>query len=132
MSATFDIDELFQRIAALESKPITVGDLPMRKLQDRLERDWQPDGTVLFGTGLPRGGTAALTFTGPGLISATRTMAHGLGRVPVAIVATAYGAPAVDQVPVLNTFTWTDTTFDISGEIDAAYTGDISFSWVAL
>lgn len=123
-------EEMAERLEALETKQLGVPDLPMAALQRKLESDWQPDAAVLFGQALARGGTGTVTFAAATL-SATTTVAHGLGRLPTAVVATALSSPAVDKIPLLNTLTWTTTTFQINGEVDTAHTGSISFSWMA-
>lgn len=42
------MQELVAAVQALEAKAITVGDLPLKQLQDKLELFWQPDGSVLL------------------------------------------------------------------------------------
>jgi hypothetical protein len=64
--------------------------------------------------------------------SATTTVNHNLGRAPIAVVATAMGAPGFTAVPVFNWFNQATTTFQINGAIQSAFTGNIPFTWIAL
>ncbi len=130
MTSSF-IDDLAARLDALEEYRLKVADLPLAALQRKLEADWQPDAGLLLGQGLPRGGLGTLTFTASTL-SATLTVAHGLGRPPTAVVATSVSAPAVDQIVLCNTGTWNPTSFNINAEVDAAITNTIQFAWIAL
>lgn len=45
MSSDLTIEE---RVAALEQRDITLGDLPLAALQRRLEQRWQPDSAILL------------------------------------------------------------------------------------
>jgi hypothetical protein len=125
------IDDLAERLDALEGRAIRVKDLPVRALQDRLERDWQPSAAVLLGQGLARGGLVTVTWTA-GTLSASELVSHGLQRLPAAVVATAFNTPVSDEVPLANTFDWTETTFTMNAQVDSAYTGDIQVAWIAL
>jgi hypothetical protein len=124
-------EEIEERLLNLEQGRLQVKDLPLAALQRKLEQDWQPDAGILFGQGLARGGVDSLVYVASTL-SGTLLVRHGLGRVPSAVVATAFNSPAVDQVPLCNTYTWTADSFSINGELDAAYTGSIQFAWIAL
>lgn len=117
-----------ERLDALEARAEAPS---LAVLKRKLEQTWQPDASVLLGQPLARGALDTLTFAAATL-SATRTVTHGLGHVPTAVVATAYASPAVDQIPLCNTHNWTATTFNVNAEVDAAYTGTIQFSWIAL
>lgn len=124
-----DLLALIERAAKL--RPLKLDDLPLANLQQHLEQNWEPEASVLLGTGLPRGGRDSVVFAAATL-SATLTVAHGLGRLPLSVVATAYASPSVEQIPLCNTHNWTDTSFNINAEVDTAYTGSIQFSWIAL
>lgn len=79
---------------------------------------------VRFGiTNLAFAASTTLTVTG---------IAHGLGRVPVAIIATSHGAPSFGQLVLCDTGGWTTTTFQLNGELKTAYTGTIPVSWIAI
>lgn len=76
-------------------------------------------------------GTAALTFTAS-TNSATTAVTHGLGTTPTAVVATSLMAPGFGNIPNCNAYNFGATSFDLNGELTAAYTGSISVSWVAI
>jgi hypothetical protein len=76
-------------------------------------------------------GASSLGFTAS-TISASLAVSHGLPRTPSTILATCTQAPGPSQVMTLNTFSVTPTTFTINGTVPVAYTGNISFYWLAV
>lgn len=64
--------------------------------------------------------------------SGTISVEHGLGVVPVAVVATAFNAPAFTQLVLPNVFGYTATTFSMNGELAANTTGSLTVAWVAV
>jgi hypothetical protein len=42
------VQQLLDRIAALESRELTIKDLPMKALLDKLDQDWTPDARTLL------------------------------------------------------------------------------------
>lgn len=75
-------------------------------------------------------GTASLAFASS-TASSNTTVTHGLGHVPSIVVATPINAPGFGQIPSINLFTLTTTTFGANGDINVAYNGSISFFWLA-
>jgi hypothetical protein len=100
--------DLLDRIDALEAKTLSVGDLPLKALQSKLEQDWQPSASLLLGSksvtapmlaatlsdlGLKIvGGTANCLPTGPATADTSPTVvAHGLGAMPTSVAVTTNG-----------------------------------------
>lgn len=70
--------------------------------------------------------TASTNGIGPG------AQAHGLGRTPIAIVVTSFGAPAFGNIPLCDVYTFNASTFGCNGESKVAFTGNVVCSWVAI
>lgn len=83
-----------------------------------------------------RVGSSSVTFSAS-KYSSTVTINHGLGRVPVALVATA-AAPGfdIDDAVVINRVSaMTATSVNLQGRTvsgDAVGPGDVAFSWIAI
>jgi hypothetical protein len=77
-----------------------------------------------------RFGSDSLDFE-EGTLSEPTTITHGLGKVPLSVVATALQAPGPEEIPNCNAFNWTDQTFDVNGETFSPIDGSVSFSWMA-
>jgi hypothetical protein len=78
-----------------------------------------------------RFGRSSIDFTASTDSSST-TVDHGLGKEPLAVVATAYGASTHARFPALNTGNYTATQFDIAGRIFAVATETVIFNWIAI
>lgn len=78
-----------------------------------------------------RGGTSTVAFTAS-TDSANQTVAHGLGRPPLAVVACAATAPAFGDIPAFNAYGFTDTTFGINARKPTASTINVGFYWLAV
>jgi hypothetical protein len=93
------------RLAALESRALTLRDLPISALQRKLEQDWQPDPAVLLGEGtisltmldgIDRG-SDSLVWPGGSPESNVLNVTHDVGRLPnIQVTATSrVGAAAI-------------------------------------
>jgi hypothetical protein len=78
-----------------------------------------------------RWGAQALTFAAS-TNSATATVSHGLGRVPVVGFAQAYGAPGFGEIPNPNMFGFDADSFDLNGEVKTAFSGTVTMMWVVI
>lgn len=137
--------DLAERLDALEAKlnSLKLDDLPLAAIQRKLENDWQPDGNVLLqpnsitrdqlASGLKLAvGTGTLAFVAS-TDSATLTVKHKLGLVPIAAGAIATSsAGAFGDIPAYNTFNLTNTSFDINARKPVASTVNVPFYWIAL
>lgn len=86
---------------------------------------------AVFGGAKFASAASAVHFAGSTL-SENLVVTHHLPATPSVVVATSLGAPGPSQVPVMNVFSMTATTFTINGEIKVAFTGNIGFSWIAI
>jgi hypothetical protein len=128
-----DWDAIEARIVTLEQAKLSVKDLPMRALQDKLELDWQPNPALLLGdASFPRGGEQNVTIVAS---AGTATIGHGLGRLPTAVVAcVTLGAPlgAGGNVEVV-TGNKTADTFDVFVQFfGGAFAGTVRVAWIAI
>lgn len=77
-----------------------------------------------------RYGTATLTFTAS-TDSAAVSVTHGLGRLPVSVVAMSFGS-SFGRVANCNWASPTATTFLFAGEVKTAFTGTVTVTWIAI
>lgn len=84
-------DELADRLVALEARNIVLKDLPLKQLMQKLQQDWDPDGTELVGRGTVtadaldptvRVQVPAGTRAFYGTVLGNGTLDSGLGFVP--------------------------------------------------
>lgn len=110
------LDDLIERVEALEQRAIGVNDLPIQQLQDRLEQDWSPSPDVLLpNNSISRSllqqkldfGSTLQNLLGT---SGSFVVMHGLGEVPDSAVAVAYGPTANDMTTGTGDFTKTQFT----------------------
>lgn len=78
-----------------------------------------------------RFGSSALTFAAS-TNSASTTIPHGLGRLPIVVLALPFSSPAFGKIPTLNLSSSDATSIVLNGEIGTAHTGSISFSWAVI
>lgn len=100
-----------------------------------MDRNFLRLGELTIGTGdlqlELRFGVVTLAYAAANT-SNTVTVTHGLGRVPAAVVATSLGAPAFGNITNANIVGSTSTTFNINGETQAAFTGNVTLYWIAI
>lgn len=70
--------EILDRLAALEGRSLTVADLPLKPLQDKLEQDWQPQASVLLGSNSV---TTAMLAAGVAIPGTIKELAAGIASV---------------------------------------------------
>jgi hypothetical protein len=78
-----------------------------------------------------RFGTVTLSWSAA-TVATNVTVPHGLGRLPVVVLATGKDAPATGEVPTCNPNTWTATTFGLNAETKNSWTGSVVVSWIAI
>ncbi len=131
--SNYDIT-LLERIIALESKAISLRDLPLRALQQKLELDWQPNAAILLPpNSLPTLGAATVTYPGGAVMSNALVVNHGLNTTPRLV--TAYnlqdqGAEAVTAV----CYALTPTQFTVKARFVAlmpAAAATLPLVWIA-
>jgi hypothetical protein len=123
------MDDLLARLADLEEwrNNLSIGDLPVKQIQDKLEQDWQPNAQTLLGAksitktmlgfdpndNLPfelNGGIAAIVWPGGSRLSSVTTQAHGLSGTPTTAVATPISN--TNMVPVVSSVTASNLLLD--------------------
>lgn len=87
-------------------------------------------GTVSTQSNRINWGTAKLKFTAS-TNSVNTSITHGLGEPPVGVLCIPLVAPAFGQIPTFNNAGLEKTTAAINGEVKTAFTGEVSFMWVA-
>lgn len=78
-----------------------------------------------------RYGTATVTFTAS-TDSDLPTVSHGLGRVPVVVVATPFNVATYANIPKVDWFGATATTFSLAARAESAITLAVSVTWIAI
>lgn len=78
-----------------------------------------------------RFGTVTLTWTA-NTASGSVSVAHGLGKTPVVVLATGKDAAVFGQIPSCNPNSYTATTFTMSAETKNSWTGTMTLCWVAI
>jgi hypothetical protein len=104
-------------------------------IRDGVQRDFDAIALAIPGTGGKdieiRYGTATVTFTAS-QDSDLPTVNHGLGRTPVIVVATPYNVAAYANIPKVDWFGATSTTFALAARVESAITLAVTVTWIAI